>query len=250
METTFFWPLGMTTADAVRALPVGVATLREEGTGARWHTPSPRRPTGSPTCSTRWPPVSESTGYRSGCRDPGARRRSAGAAPVRMPPTGKAKDGRSPRNRPGPGSGSRPPVVSTEWSLARSAVRPARSRRSDCRVRRVPSAHCWTMAAVELPENRGYHTGDERKPEPGLPRCGGLGLPAAAAAAAAACAAAACAGSRPSRPGPARRLQMDFDHAAELPSPTSTPWLAAHTSEARGRPGPRPSRPACRHCPS
>lgn len=33
METTFFWPLGMTTADAVRALPVGVAMLREEGTG-------------------------------------------------------------------------------------------------------------------------------------------------------------------------------------------------------------------------
>ena len=27
----------MTTTDAVRTLPVGVAMLREEGTGARWH---------------------------------------------------------------------------------------------------------------------------------------------------------------------------------------------------------------------
>jgi sn-glycerol 3-phosphate transport system permease protein len=33
----FFWPLVMTTTDAVRTLPVGVAMLREEGTGARWH---------------------------------------------------------------------------------------------------------------------------------------------------------------------------------------------------------------------
>jgi sn-glycerol 3-phosphate transport system permease protein len=33
----FFWPLVMTTNDAVRTLPVGIAMLREEGTGARWH---------------------------------------------------------------------------------------------------------------------------------------------------------------------------------------------------------------------
>ena len=33
----FFWPLVMTSDDAVRTLPVGVAMLREEGTGARWH---------------------------------------------------------------------------------------------------------------------------------------------------------------------------------------------------------------------
>jgi sn-glycerol 3-phosphate transport system permease protein len=33
----FFWPLVMTTNDAVRTLPIGVAMLREEGTGARWH---------------------------------------------------------------------------------------------------------------------------------------------------------------------------------------------------------------------
>jgi len=33
----FFWPLVMTTTDAVRTLPIGVAMLREEGTGARWH---------------------------------------------------------------------------------------------------------------------------------------------------------------------------------------------------------------------
>jgi sn-glycerol 3-phosphate transport system permease protein len=33
----FFWPLVMTTTEAVRTLPVGVAMLREEGTGARWH---------------------------------------------------------------------------------------------------------------------------------------------------------------------------------------------------------------------
>jgi len=33
----FFWPLVMTTNEDVRTLPVGVAMLREEGTGARWH---------------------------------------------------------------------------------------------------------------------------------------------------------------------------------------------------------------------
>jgi sn-glycerol 3-phosphate transport system permease protein len=33
----FFWPLVMTTKESVRTLPVGVAMLREEGTGARWH---------------------------------------------------------------------------------------------------------------------------------------------------------------------------------------------------------------------
>jgi sn-glycerol 3-phosphate transport system permease protein len=33
----FFWPLVMTTNEAVRTLPIGVAMLREEGTGARWH---------------------------------------------------------------------------------------------------------------------------------------------------------------------------------------------------------------------
>ena len=33
----FFWPLVMTTTEHVRTLPVGVAMLREEGTGARWH---------------------------------------------------------------------------------------------------------------------------------------------------------------------------------------------------------------------
>ena len=33
----FFWPLVMTTTEAVRTLPIGVAMLREEGTGARWH---------------------------------------------------------------------------------------------------------------------------------------------------------------------------------------------------------------------
>ena len=33
----FFWPLVMTTNDAVRMLPIGVAMLREEGTGDRWH---------------------------------------------------------------------------------------------------------------------------------------------------------------------------------------------------------------------
>jgi sn-glycerol 3-phosphate transport system permease protein len=33
----YFWPLVMTTDDAVRTLPLGVALLREQGTGARWH---------------------------------------------------------------------------------------------------------------------------------------------------------------------------------------------------------------------
>jgi sn-glycerol 3-phosphate transport system permease protein len=33
----FFWPLVMTTTETVRTLPVGIAMLREEGTGARWH---------------------------------------------------------------------------------------------------------------------------------------------------------------------------------------------------------------------
>ncbi len=33
----FFWPLVMTTTETVRTLPIGVAMLREEGTGARWH---------------------------------------------------------------------------------------------------------------------------------------------------------------------------------------------------------------------
>ena len=33
----FFWPLVITTNEAVRTLPIGVAMLREEGTGARWH---------------------------------------------------------------------------------------------------------------------------------------------------------------------------------------------------------------------
>ena len=33
----FFWPLVMTTNDTVRTLPIGVAMLREEGTGDRWH---------------------------------------------------------------------------------------------------------------------------------------------------------------------------------------------------------------------
>jgi len=33
----YFWPLVMTTNEAVRTLPLGVALLREEGTGARWH---------------------------------------------------------------------------------------------------------------------------------------------------------------------------------------------------------------------
>ena len=33
----YFWPLMMTTDDAVRTLPLGVALLREQGTGVRWH---------------------------------------------------------------------------------------------------------------------------------------------------------------------------------------------------------------------
>ena len=33
----YFWTLVMTTTDRVRTLPVGVALLREEGTGIRWH---------------------------------------------------------------------------------------------------------------------------------------------------------------------------------------------------------------------
>lgn len=33
----YFWPLVMTTSDRVRTLPLGVALLREQGTGVRWH---------------------------------------------------------------------------------------------------------------------------------------------------------------------------------------------------------------------
>jgi len=33
----YFWPLVTTTGDAVRTLPLGVALLREQGTGVRWH---------------------------------------------------------------------------------------------------------------------------------------------------------------------------------------------------------------------
>jgi sn-glycerol 3-phosphate transport system permease protein len=33
----YFWPLVMTTDDAVRTLPLGVALLREQGTGVRWN---------------------------------------------------------------------------------------------------------------------------------------------------------------------------------------------------------------------
>jgi sn-glycerol 3-phosphate transport system permease protein len=33
----YFWPLVMTTDDSVRTLPLGVALLREPGTGLRWH---------------------------------------------------------------------------------------------------------------------------------------------------------------------------------------------------------------------
>jgi sn-glycerol 3-phosphate transport system permease protein len=33
----YFWPLVMTTDDAVRTLPLGVALVREQGTGVRWH---------------------------------------------------------------------------------------------------------------------------------------------------------------------------------------------------------------------
>lgn len=33
----YFWPLVMTTDDEVRTLPLGIALLREQGTGVRWH---------------------------------------------------------------------------------------------------------------------------------------------------------------------------------------------------------------------
>jgi sn-glycerol 3-phosphate transport system permease protein len=33
----YFWPLIVTTGDDVRTLPLGVALLREQGTGVRWH---------------------------------------------------------------------------------------------------------------------------------------------------------------------------------------------------------------------
>jgi sn-glycerol 3-phosphate transport system permease protein len=33
----YFWPLVMTMDDAVRTLPLGIALLREQGTGVRWH---------------------------------------------------------------------------------------------------------------------------------------------------------------------------------------------------------------------
>jgi sn-glycerol 3-phosphate transport system permease protein len=33
----YFWPLIMTTDDAVRTIPLGIALLREQGTGMRWH---------------------------------------------------------------------------------------------------------------------------------------------------------------------------------------------------------------------
>ena len=33
----YFWPLMMTTDDRVRTLPLGIALLREQGTGIRWH---------------------------------------------------------------------------------------------------------------------------------------------------------------------------------------------------------------------
>src|SRR5262249_40903756 len=33
----YFWPLVMTTDDTVRTMPLGVALLREQGTGVRWH---------------------------------------------------------------------------------------------------------------------------------------------------------------------------------------------------------------------
>ena len=33
----YFWPLVMTTDDAVRTMPLAVALLREQGTGVRWH---------------------------------------------------------------------------------------------------------------------------------------------------------------------------------------------------------------------
>src|SRR5262249_21999838 len=33
----YFWPLVMTTDEHVRPLPLGIALLREQGTGVRWH---------------------------------------------------------------------------------------------------------------------------------------------------------------------------------------------------------------------
>jgi sn-glycerol 3-phosphate transport system permease protein len=33
----YFWPLVMTTDDRIRTVPVGIALLREQGTGVRWH---------------------------------------------------------------------------------------------------------------------------------------------------------------------------------------------------------------------
>jgi sn-glycerol 3-phosphate transport system permease protein len=33
----YFWTLVMTSDDTVRTLPLGVAMMREEGTGTRWH---------------------------------------------------------------------------------------------------------------------------------------------------------------------------------------------------------------------
>jgi sn-glycerol 3-phosphate transport system permease protein len=33
----YFWPLVMTTDDTMRTMPLGVALLREQGTGVRWH---------------------------------------------------------------------------------------------------------------------------------------------------------------------------------------------------------------------
>ncbi len=35
--TAYFWPLVMTTGDDVRTLPLGVALLRDQGMGVRWH---------------------------------------------------------------------------------------------------------------------------------------------------------------------------------------------------------------------
>ena len=33
----YFWPLVMTTDDRIRTVPVGIALMREQGTGVRWH---------------------------------------------------------------------------------------------------------------------------------------------------------------------------------------------------------------------
>jgi len=33
----YFWPLVMTTDDRIRTIPLGIALLREQGTGTRWH---------------------------------------------------------------------------------------------------------------------------------------------------------------------------------------------------------------------